>query len=70
MKCRVEVWCGAAGSGRTSHLLALFRDELRRLQTRGDSGPGGLDHADRSLAGPSATTCSIRAWASALPPTC
>ncbi len=38
MKGPVEVWCGAAGSGKTSHLLTLFRDELRRLQTAGTPG--------------------------------
>ena len=38
MKGRVEVLCGAAGSGKTSRLLGIFRDELRRLHAIGTPG--------------------------------
>jgi ATP-dependent helicase/nuclease subunit B len=38
MKGRVEVLCGPAGSGKTSRLLGVFRDELRRLHANGTPG--------------------------------
>ncbi|HEV8068221.1 MAG TPA: PD-(D/E)XK nuclease family protein [Planctomycetaceae bacterium] len=38
MKGRVEVLCGPAGSGKTSRLLGVFRDELRRQQANGTPG--------------------------------
>jgi ATP-dependent helicase/nuclease subunit B len=38
MNPRVEVLCGAAATGKTSRLLAIFRDELRRLQVEGTPG--------------------------------
>ena len=38
MKGRVEVLCGPAGSGKTSRLLGVFRDELLRLHANGTPG--------------------------------
>jgi ATP-dependent helicase/nuclease subunit B len=38
MKGRVEILCGPAGSGKTSRLLGIFREEVRRLQTDGIPG--------------------------------
>jgi ATP-dependent helicase/nuclease subunit B len=38
MKGRVEVLSGPAGSGKTSRLLGVFRDELRRLHANGTPG--------------------------------
>ncbi len=38
MNGRVEVLCGASGSGKTNRLLAIFRDELQRLQAAGTPG--------------------------------
>ncbi|HET6328803.1 MAG TPA: PD-(D/E)XK nuclease family protein, partial [Planctomycetaceae bacterium] len=38
MKGRVEILCGASGAGKTSRLLAIFREEIRRLQAEGLPG--------------------------------
>ncbi|HEV8001783.1 MAG TPA: PD-(D/E)XK nuclease family protein [Planctomycetaceae bacterium] len=38
MKGRVEILCGASGAGKTSRLLAIFREEIRRLQADGTPG--------------------------------